>query len=58
MGTVPVAISHIDGGNNGGLISCEAVPRRKGRATELSPIFFGRMCQSRKKAGTALAHQV
>ena len=30
----------------------------KGMTTELFPIFFGRVCQGPKKAGTALAPQV
>ena len=58
MGTVPVAISYIDGGNNGRLISCEIGLSQQRHGDGTVPDFFGRVCQGRKKAGTALAHQV
>ncbi len=58
MGTVPVAISNIDGGNNEFLISCEIAFSQARAGGGTVPDFFGRVCQSRKKAGTALAQQM
>ena len=58
MGTVPVANLYCDGGNTMCLILYEYCLSLQRQGDGTVPDFFGRVCQGRKKAGTALAQSV